>query len=88
MLWNISSFDKVSEKLVFYGWNVASEGDVMLEELKGRHEDELDSSFQQKKRMSLLLQLRNTDREKVRHKRNFRISMRVKRIRKTGGSAM
>jgi len=29
ILWNISSSDKVSEKLVFYGWNVASEGEVI-----------------------------------------------------------
>ncbi|MCI46785.1 WD repeat-containing protein, partial [Trifolium medium] len=42
----ISPSDEVSEKVVFSGWNAASEAEVLFKEIKGRREDEMDASFQ------------------------------------------
>jgi hypothetical protein len=36
---------EVSEKVVFSGWNSASEADVLFKEIKGRREVEVDASF-------------------------------------------
>ncbi|GAU35081.1 hypothetical protein TSUD_70040, partial [Trifolium subterraneum] len=43
----ISSSDEVSKKVVFSGWNSASEAEVLFKEIKGRREDEVDASFQE-----------------------------------------
>lgn len=42
MLWKIFPSDKVSEKLIFFGCNEASEVEVVLEELKRRRQDEVE----------------------------------------------
>ncbi|PNY01822.1 WD repeat-containing protein 44-like [Trifolium pratense] len=43
----ISPSDELSEKVVFSGWNAASEAEVLFKEIKGRREDEVDASFQE-----------------------------------------